>query len=40
MGSVAEARQLRKWLADARTAGDTDFASFHMIERALVEFGL
>ena len=40
IGSLAEARQLRKWLADARTAGDTDFASFHMIERALVEFGL
>jgi hypothetical protein len=35
-----EARQLRKWLAEARTAGGTDFASFHVIERALVDFGV
>jgi hypothetical protein len=34
-----EARQLRKWLAEARTAGDTDFASLHIIERGLIEFG-
>jgi hypothetical protein len=40
IGSMAEARQLRKWLADARAAGETDFASFHLIEKALVEFGL
>ena len=37
---VEEARQLRKWLAEARTAGDTDFASLHVIERALVDFGV
>ena len=37
--SLDEARQLRKWLAEARTAGDTDFASLHVIESALIEFG-
>jgi len=40
ISSVDEARQLRKWLAEARTAGDTDFASLHVIERALVDFGV
>lgn len=38
--SLEEARQLKKWLAEARTAGETDFASLHVIERAMVEFGL
>ncbi len=38
--SLTEARQLRKWLAEARTAGETDFAALHLIERAMVEFGL
>ena len=40
LASVEEARLLRKWLAESRTAGETDFASLHAIERALVEFGL
>jgi len=40
ISSIDEARQLRKWLAEARTAGETDFASLHVIERALVEFGV
>ncbi len=40
ISSMDEARQLRNWLAEARTAGDTDFASLHAIERALVDFGL
>lgn len=40
LSSVQEARQLRKWLAEARTGGRTDFASFHVIERGLVDFGL
>ena len=40
LASVEEARLLRKWLAQSRTAGETDFASLHAIERALVEFGL
>ena len=40
IGSLEEARQLRKWLAEARTAGETDFASLHVIERAMIDFGL
>ena len=40
ISSIAEARQLRKWLAEARTAGQTDFVSLHIIERALIDFGL
>jgi hypothetical protein len=40
IGSLGEARQLRKWLAEARTAGDADFAALHVIERALIDFGL
>lgn len=39
IASLEEARQLRKWLSEARTAGGTDFASLHVIERGLVEFG-
>ena len=38
--SLEEARQLRKWLAEARTAGGTDFAAFQVIEKALIGFGL
>ncbi|HJY30328.1 MAG TPA: hypothetical protein VJ306_20015 [Pyrinomonadaceae bacterium] len=38
--SMDEARQLRKWLAEARTAGEADFAALHVIERALIDFGL
>jgi len=38
--SLEEARQLRKWLAEARTANDADFAALHVIERALNDFGL
>jgi len=40
IGSMDEARQLRKWLAEARTAGTSDFAALHVIERAMIEFGL
>ena len=40
ISSAEEAKQLRNWLADARTAGDTDFASLNVIERGLVEFGI
>lgn len=40
ISSMEEARQLRKWLAEARTAGESDFAAFHGIERALIDFGL
>jgi len=38
--SLDGASQLRKWLAEARAAGDTDFAAFHVIEKALIDFGL
>jgi len=40
ISSIEEARQLRKWLAESRTAGDTDLASLHIIERALLDFGV
>ncbi|HEY6805156.1 MAG TPA: hypothetical protein VI306_16390 [Pyrinomonadaceae bacterium] len=40
ISTLEEARQLRTWLAEARTAGETDFASLHVIERAMVEFGV
>jgi hypothetical protein len=40
MSSMDEARQLRNWLAQARTAGETDFAALQVIERALVRFGI
>lgn len=39
IGSLDEARKLRLWLAEARAAGETDFASLNVIERALVKFG-
>jgi hypothetical protein len=40
LATLDEARQLRKWLAGARSAGETDFASLHVIERALMSFGI
>ena len=40
IGSLEEARQLRQWLAEARTTGETDAAALHVIERALIAFGL
>ena len=39
IGSFAEARQLRKWLTDART-DQSDLASLHVIEKALIDFGV
>ena len=38
-GTLEEARQLRRWLAEARTT-DTDFAALHVIEKAMIDFGL
>ena len=38
--SLDEARKLRRWLADARAAGSTDFASLNVIERELIRFGV
>lgn len=40
ISSLDEARQLRSWLAEARTAGETDFDALHVIERSLVQFGV
>jgi hypothetical protein len=40
IASMEEARNLKKWLAEARTAGQSDFASLHVIEKAMVDFGL
>lgn len=40
IGSLDEARQLCKWLAEARTAGEADFAALHIIEKAMIDFGL
>jgi hypothetical protein len=40
VASLEEARQLRRWLAEARTAGETDFATLQVIEKALIDFGL
>ncbi|HEX6624761.1 MAG TPA: hypothetical protein VF064_13695 [Pyrinomonadaceae bacterium] len=38
--TLDEARRLRRWLADARAAGKTDFASLNVIERELIRFGV
>jgi hypothetical protein len=40
IASMDEARQLRKWLAEARTAGEADFAALHVLEMALIDVGL
>ena len=39
IGTIDEARKLRRWLGDARAAGDTDIAVLNTIERALIKFG-
>jgi hypothetical protein len=38
--SMDEAQQLKRWLAEARSAGETDFAALQTIERTLIDFGL
>jgi hypothetical protein len=40
LATLEEARQLKKWLAEARSAGETDFGSLYVIERALKTFGV
>ncbi len=40
IASIDEARQLRKWLAEAGTSDDSDFGSLHAIESTLAEFGV
>jgi hypothetical protein len=38
--TLDEARKLRRWLADARAGGATDFASLNVIEHYLIRFGV
>ncbi len=38
--TLDEAHRLRRWLADARAAGDTNVASLNLIERSLIGFGV
>ena len=40
LASMEEAKNLKKWLAEARTADQSDFASLHVIETAMANFGL
>ena len=40
ISSLDEARQLRRWLSEAHSGSDTEFASLDMIERELVKFGV
>jgi hypothetical protein len=40
IGSIGEARQLLKWISEARTADEADFAALQVIEKALIDFGL
>lgn len=40
ISTLDEVRRLRRWIADARIAGETDFVSLNVIERSLVQFGL
>jgi hypothetical protein len=40
ISSIDEARLLRKWLAEARTTGQTDFPALHIIEQGLLDFGI
>lgn len=35
-----EARQLRRWLAETRASGKTDFVALEVIERELAVFGV
>ena len=38
--ALEEARQLRRWIVEARGAGDKDLGSLEVIERALASFGV
>ncbi|MBD0326801.1 MAG: hypothetical protein ICV68_10230 [Pyrinomonadaceae bacterium] len=40
IATLDEARKLRRWLADARAAGETDLAALNTIERGLIRFGV
>ncbi len=40
LSTLDEARRLRRWLADTRASGKTDFVSLNAIERELIRFGI
>lgn len=40
IGSIGEARQLLKWISEARTGDEADFGALQVIEKALIDFGL
>ncbi len=40
VGTLDEARKLRRWLADARAIGQTDSPALNAIERSLIRFGV
>jgi len=40
VSSLEEAKQLRKWLAEAQSTGDTDSATLTAIQVALENFGI
>lgn len=40
IGSLDEARRLRRWLADSRASGDHNLPTLNNLERALIRFGL
>lgn len=40
IGTIDEARKLRRWLGDTRAAGETDIAVLNTIERELIRFGV
>jgi hypothetical protein len=38
--TLEEARALKRWIRDARAAGETDFVALSVIENALSRFGI
>jgi hypothetical protein len=38
--TLEEARKLRRWITNARAAGETDFVSLNVIEQGLARFGV
>ncbi len=40
IASIEEARQLRKWLAEAQTGSETDAGTLNSIQKALEQFGV
>ena len=40
VSTLEEARTLRRWLADARAASETNVSILNTVERALIRFGI